>query len=668
MPFTIVIAEKPSLAKDIAQALSFTNKHPERKKGLTIEVGQITIVGAQGHLFSLASAEQYGNEFNFPWRIDPLPVLPDPFVLEPGYERKNGKIVNSDLTKIIKSRLECIKLLLSQTSSVVHAGDPDREGQLIIDDILREFGYQGEIKRLWLHAQTRDGIIDAWKKMKDNSVYANLGLSALARRESDWAIGINATRAYSAIWWKKGNKGVLNVGRVVTPVIGLIVQRENEIRLFKSITHYSLKAEFAIGKHPLICATWVKPAGGVQDGFDVSGEYFIDRARAVAIQQLCQGQSAQVLAVDKGIKREMPPLLLSLTELQKMAGKMGFSPDTTLDAAQSLYEKHKLTSYPRTDCEYAPESERSKVSGVISAIQNNFSGVWQLPPGIDVNLNSRAWDDTKLKEHYAIIPLSTQCSVDTLTATEKTIYRLICRQYIAQFLPDYQYESTSILFEVQSHHFKANGRVPIIEGWRILYGGHTNNPSEQDTLPDVKAGEGGFCPKVDLIESKTEPPKRFTVITLLDAMDKAYKYVTDPKVKAKLKEVEGIGTSATRAATIAKIVRSGFALEEKVGKVISYVPTAKAFQYIQCIPGVLTKPDLTAWFEGKLEELVQGTLSYAKYRQILEKLVNHVIADAKSGASLSKMPSAAEVAHLSAPVKKQRRSSKSPSAQKSRTP
>lgn len=649
---TLVIAEKPSMARDIAAALAqMTGQRVTRNDvcDLCMQVGSISVIGAQGHLFSLASAEQYGSQFAFPWRVEPLPVLPDVFEIEPNFVKKLDKVVNNDLTKSIRKRLSQIETLIKSASRVVHAGDPDREGQLIIDDILRNFGFNGPVARLWLHAQTRDGIEDAWAKMKDNTAHGNLGVAAVARRESDWAIGINTTRAYTAIWWRKGNKGVLNVGRVVTPVVGMIVQRENEIREFKPLQHYSIKAELEFGAFPVFSANWVKPTGEPGNGFDASGKLLLDRDKVDAIRKKCHGKPARVVSADKTKKTEAQPLLLSLTELQKMAAKMGFSPDDTLAAAQSLYDEHKLTSYPRTDCQYAPESERIKVSAVFAAIENNFAGTWQ-PLGIDPSIKSRAWDDSKLAEHYAIIPLATHRSIDALKPIEKSVYRLICRQYLAQFLPLHEYEATALVFEIESEQFRTTGRVPLIEGWRTLYGGNaatkSTDPDSQDNLPNVKAGQAGQCVKTVLVESQTEAPKRFTAITMLEAMEKAYQFVTDPKVKAKLRQVEGIGTAATRAAVITKIVKSGFAEEGRIGKVISYAPTAKAFQYIRCVPGVLAKPDLTAWFEGKLEELANGSLDYARYRVMLGKLVDHTLADAKSGLAMANMPASADVSHL----------------------
>ena len=246
--------------------------------------------------------------------------------------------------------------------------------------------------------QAKQGFIDALKKMRSNTTYANLGVAALARRESDWAIGINATRAYSALWWKKGHKGVLNIGRVVTPVVGMLVQREKDIRNFVSIEHFSLKAQINIKSHSPFWAKWVKPAGQGNPQFDTSGKYLIDKAFIESIRAKCQNKPAEITTANKIKKSDNPPLLLSLTELQKLAARMGYSPDQVLAAAQALYEKHKLTSYPRTECQYAPESEHSKAATVIQAIESNFSDTWTVPPGWSTSLKSRITSLRKFQE------------------------------------------------------------------------------------------------------------------------------------------------------------------------------------------------------------------------------------------------------------------------------
>ena len=664
MSATLIIAEKPSMGRDIADALSHMLGISLRSDGLCQHVGHFTVVGAQGHLFALAAPDEYGEQFHFPWRVEPLPVLPDEFLLEPNFQKEKGKVVNNSLTQSIRARLQKIKELMKAADSVVHAGDPDREGQLIVDDILRQFKFRGPVKRLWLHAQTREGIQDAWRSMKDNLAYANLGVAALARRESDWVIGMNATRAYSALWWKKGHKGILNIGRVVTPLVGMIVQREKDIENFIPLDYFTLRAHINIGQHAPFIANWVKPADeSGRPEFDSTDKLVINRKYLVDIQSKCNGQPAKIIVADVSPKKEHPPLLFSLVELQKMAAKMGYSPDEVLVAAQSLYEKHKLISYPRTECQYAPESEHHKAASVINSILGNFSGTLTIPAGWDVNRKSASWDDKKLAEHFAIIPLTSSCPVSSLSPIERHVYKLVCRQYIAQFFPHFEFMATTLIAQVVDETFKATGRMPTVEGWKALYGGmeaakkKSANPDsdEQDNLPQVRKGDMGKASPIDLESKKTKSPNRFTSITLLEAMERAHLFVTDPKVKAKLKQVEGIGTAATRATIIARSVSTGLACEDRSGKVISYYPSPKAFGYIMCISPSLTKPDLTAWFEGKLDDLAKGQLQYSDYRKMLARLVDHVILAAKNGTALEMMPSPEEMPAVVAVKKKSRR-------------
>jgi DNA topoisomerase-3 len=668
---TLVIAEKPSMGHDIANALAGMLGHAVVNDGLCQHVGPYTVVGARGHLFALCEPEVYGEQFKGYWRIAPLPALPEKFLIEPNFKRKNGRIVEDSNTADIRARIKRIGPLIGRADRVIHAGDPDREGQIIIDDILRYFEFTGPVDRLWLQAQTRSGIEDALNSMKNNTEYANLGISALARRESDWAVGLNATRAFTVCWKSKGHEGVLNVGRVLTPVVGMIVQREKDIENFKPIEHFTLRATITIDGQEPFEALWVKPEGEGLPQFDPSGKLITDRSFVHAIGSACHGAPATIAVADKTKKHQAPPLLFSLIELQKAAAKMGHSPDAVLAAAQSLYSAHKLTSYPRTDCQYAPESEHAKAAQVMKVIGANLAGVMSIAPGWDANRKSGAWNDKKLVEHYAIIPLATSCSVSSLTACERDVYRLICRQYAAQFFPDYEYMASRLVAKVGSEHFKATGKAPLIEGWRVMYGGSASiqkkapDSDEQENLPNVSVGDTGIAKPLKIESSQTAPPKRFTAITMLEAMEKAHQFVTDPKVKAKLKQVEGIGTAATRAAIISGAIAKGFVSEYMEGKVIAYMPTPKAISYIKCMPEQLARPDLTAWFEGKIEELAKGTLEYGAYRVMLARLVDFVLSTTKNGEATKKMPTPQEMPE---PPKTLKRGRAKPSVRTSRSP
>ena len=636
MPRTLVIAEKPAMGRDIANALSKQLGQPVQDAGLGQRVGSITVVGAIGHLLELAEPEQYDQKFAFPWQLETLPCMPEQLRWEPKSKKDKGKKTPD---AGVLARLKYIGEALKSADEVVHAGDPDREGQLIVDNLLRRYRWTGPTKRLWLHAQTEQGIRDAWRQMKSNADQRMLGLSALCRAEADWCVGMNGTRAYSTLWWKRGHKGILNLGRVMTPVIGMIVQREHDIRAFVPVDHFGIVATIEVPGKPPFQATWQRPQDSEgRPEFDPTGTLLLSREFAQTIARACSGKPAK-LQVIRQQKADAPPLLFSLTELQKAAAKLGYSPDAVLQAAQALYETHKLTSYPRTDCQYAPTDQWPKADKTIAAICTNLGQPGQpfkFKAPLDPTVKSAAWDDSKLKEHFAIIPLPVLKPIADLPRRDADIYSLIVRQYVAQFSPKHCYWSTTVLATIEGQLFKATGKTVTSEGWRALFGA---TEEQEDKLPDLQDGSVGVANPVQVKAKKTEPPKRFTSITLLDAMEKAWQFVTEPAIKKRLKQVEGLGTSATRAPLIAKIIQHEFVLETKSGKVITYVPTPKAEVYIKCVPPKLAAPDLTAYFEGLLEDVKEGRMTYENFRAELSKLVLRVVlGSALDGSAIANMP------------------------------
>lgn len=647
----VIVAEKPNMGKDIANALSVKLGKPVTGGGLVQYVGNYAVTAAVGHLFELQAPDAYGPEFAFPWKVEALPVQPDDFIWELKRIKESGKAAGPT-DPGIQARYNNIVALLKNAESCVNAGDPDREGQLIVDLILRDAGWTGPTERLWLNAQTEDGIIDAFGKMKNNNEYENLFKAGEARAQSDWSIGMNGTRAYSNLWWRKGHKGVVNVGRVVTPVVGMIVTRENEIKNFIPTDHYSLMANVTISGKTDFNAAWVRPAS--TPGMDASGKMLIDIKVAKAVLARCNKKPAVISSVTKTPKKERPPLLLCLSDLTKIAARLSYSASDVLAAAQELYDKYKLTSYPRTDCRYAPESMFAKARDVLNIIKGNYGSSWAFKHDVVVGRQSAAFNDAKLEEHFAIIPMGTKCDIGLLPQRERDIYHIIVRHYIAQFCSDYESLSTVILVGVEGETFKATGSIPTNEGWRSLFGGgaaaakNPNDDSIQDNLPNVSIGDKGIADPVTLTKKKTQPPKRFNAITLLEAMENPGQFVTDPEIKKRLKVVSGIGTPATRANVMAKIVSAGFVIEEMVGKLISYVPMPKAFIMVASVPAMITKPDLTAYFESKIEGVLTGEIDVPEFREIMRKMVCALIAPAKDpvkcAAIMAAMPTRDQVA------------------------
>jgi len=652
---TLIIAEKPNMADDIARAIGVMKSSPVTKNGLVFHVGDYRIIGAQGHLFELAEPEYYGDAFKFPWKIDPLPLFPAEFRWELKREKKDKAGSAAGPDKMCKARFDEIQRQLKSANRVIHAGDPDREGQLIVDIILREAKWKGPTDRLWLHAQTEPGIISAMKNIRPNSERLNTFHAAECRAEADWVIGMNSTRAYTALWWEKGHKrGVINVGRVITPLVGMIVAREEAIKNFVPTNHFSLSAIITIPGKGEFKANWVRPADQVE-GMDPTGKMLIDKSVVQAIQKTCDQKPATITKMDKVPKKEPPPLLFNLLELQKAAAGLGYSPAETLEGAQQLYDKYKLVSYPRGDCQYAPESKLAEVRDVLNTAKANLGDRWDFSHDVDVKRKPRSFNDAKLTEHFAILPLPTRCDISTLSKRESELYYLILRQYIAQFCSDSETISTVIEANIGDHAFKATGSIPVSLGWKSVFPTSEKKQKSTDSkeelvdkLPNVSVGDTGTADPVSIESKKTTPPVRYTAATILDAMAEVWKLVTNPEIKKRLKDIEGLGTPATRDAMIEKAIESNFIVTEQIKKVITYIPTKKAYAIVKMLPKLIIEPDLTAFMEGKLEGIVRGETTPQEFKNILYSMVNKIIGPTKDAALrtsiLAAMPSPEDIA------------------------
>ena len=632
MSYTLVIAEKRNLALDIARAL---NIRTDSATGY-VDGGKIRISWASGHLLQQADAHEYDPKYRY-WEIRDLPVCPDKFLM---VVKRDTKTKNTDANA--QRQIGVLASLLKGAANVVNAGDPDREGQIIVDELLTYLGNRLPTKRLWLHAQTNEGIQDAWRSMKDNQEWLPLSHAAQCRSELDWLIGINCTRGYTKLWQEKQNVGVLNVGRVKSPTIGLVVLRELEIRNFKPTDFFFVRAQ-CVHPNGQFLAKWVPQAKEPPD-FDESGR-LINKARAEQVIAATKGKQGKVKSVVSVPKKNGPPLLLSLGELQKIANKMGLSPDRTLECAQSLYNEYKLTTYPRTTCRYAPVVEHAKAPGILAAVRQNYGD--KFPYGhkeTNPAVKSATWNDSKLEAHFAIMPTNERRTVASLPRDEALVYGIIVQHYCAQFMPWYEYTTTTVTVDCNNHDFQAQGSTPTKLGWREIFGGA---PIEKDAddepvqpMPVVKMGDMVNISKVYLDAQKTSPPSRYTEGTLLDAMENAHRYVTDPKVKKTIKDVGGIGTAATQGETIKSIIREGFVGLEKKGKNEYLFPTPKANAYYQAIPAQLAKVDFTAWFEDRLTAVAKREMSPEVFRQNAAAFVHKLVEGMRDGSVLAKMPTA----------------------------
>ena len=591
----LFIAEKPSLARAIADALPGQQK----KRASFIECGRDDVVAwCAGHILALAEPEAYAPEYKA-WRLEHLPI-------SPGEWR---------LTVTARELLQTIRSLLPKASRVVHAGDPDREGQLLVDEVLQFLGYKGPVDRLLISDLTPAAVRKALGDLRPNAKFRGLYEAALARQRADWLYGINLTRLYTILGRAGGYDGVLSVGRVQTPLLGLIVRRDSEIEDFKPRPYYIVRAAVRAGDAHCI-ATW-QPAEGSPDVVDDTGRP-INGQHAAAVRATVAGRSGQVTTCSRGKKSEPPPLPYSLPDLQVDAGKrLGLGPKQTLEACQSLYETHRMLTYPRSDCPYLPEGQHPQAIAVMAAIATNIPALVPAASAADRSQRSRAWNDKKVTAHHAIIPTVVAKPIADLTPIERGIYNLVARRYLAQFHSAFEYDETKIELAIEGECFRAAGRQTVAEGWRALIprveaDEDRRAPEDEETSdppPLLREGEEIACTDVTIAAQQTVAPKRFTEASLIQAMTGIARYVQDPKIKQVLRETDGIGTPATQAAIIQTLFDRSF-IERRRRQVVS-TPIGRAL--IEVLPEVATRPDLTALWEAAMRRIADGQLPLSQF-------------------------------------------------------
>ncbi|HTA20804.1 MAG TPA: DNA topoisomerase III [Polyangia bacterium] len=548
-----------------------------------------------GHILELAEPDAYRPEYKT-WTIEHLPIAPDKWKLA---------VSAPDLFKTIKS-------LLPKAHEVVNAGDPDREGQLLVDEVLEHLSYRGPVSRILVSDLNPAAVRKALGALQPNAKFRGLYDSARARQRADWLYGLNLTRLYTVLGRAGGHDGILSVGRVQTPLLGLIVRRDLEIEGFTPKPYYVLSADVR-SSGGTFRATWIPrdDAGAAVD----AEKRLVDPVRAQALVARCSGQRGRVVKSSREKKAEAPPLPYSLADLQVDAGKrLGLTPKQTLDACQALYETHRLTTYPRSDCQYLPEGHFAQAPSVLAAVAENAPALAELAHAVTPASRSKAWNDTKVTAHHAIIPTPVSRASASLSPTESGIYELIARRYIAQFYPAFEFNQTQIEIDVADERFGASGRQPIAEGWRRVISSAAADVDEAEapddaaaaklTLPLLQEREEVQIHRVDVAEKKTTPPKRFTDATLVQAMTGIARFVTDPKIKKMLRETDGIGTPATQAAIIQTLYDRDF-IAKKGRQIIS---TSVARALIQILPSVATTPDMTALWEAAMKRIAAGEM------------------------------------------------------------
>ncbi|MBB1434300.1 DNA topoisomerase III [Pseudoalteromonas sp. SG43-6] len=594
----LFIAEKPSLARALAEALP----KPLKKKDGYIEATNGDIVTwCIGHLLEQASPEFYDEKYK-KWVIQDLPIIPTQWQLKPKSQTKK--------------QLTVIKKLIKQANIIINAGDVDREGQILVDEVIN---YCGATKSKITNAQrclisdmNEAAVKKAVNNLKPNKDYIPLAVSALARARADWLYGLNMTRLCTLQGQKSGYQGVLSIGRVQTPILGLIVNRDIEIKNFVSKSFYEVIANLETEQGIKYQGKW-KPSAACEPYMDNENRV-VSKPLAMNVIERINGQSGKVVKVIEDKKKQQAPLLFSLSALQILAAKaFGMSAKKTLDVCQQLYEKHKLITYPRSDCQYLPTEHLNDVQSVIKAISTVSSKSSNIIKDADLSIKSRVWNDSKVGAHHAIIPTARNKATGSLSTDEQNIYELVARQYIAQFYPAFEFLDKQIHTEISAGLFISKQKDIVINGWKDLFPTSVKNKEASEfssiNLPNVAVGELVQCLKGDLIERNTTPPKYFTDATLLGALTGISRFVTDAAIKKALRETDGLGTEATRAGIIELLFNREYLT--KKGKEIH--ATEVGIKLITALPKQISQPDMTAMWESQLESISTKSMSYQSF-------------------------------------------------------
>lgn len=604
----LFIAEKPSVGKAIAEALGKTKSD----KGYCETKSGDVVTWCFGHLMELATPDVYlpddvpttksGSKV---WREQDLPIVPDRWKIQ----------VKADC----KAQFNVIKKLAqkSNITTIVNCGDPDREGQLLVDEILSFIGNKKPVLRYWASAVDSASVKKALSLLESNEKFVGMRYAALGRSHADWLIGMNATRAFTLASRRSGNGSLLSVGRVQTPTLNLVATRDNEIKKFKPQTYYVFKGNFK-GENKTFTATLQFSEN--QQGLD-SEKRLVDVNAARVLQQKVSGcKKAKVTSFETKKKEKNAPLVYSLASIQAEANaKYGYSAEQILNICQALYEKYKLTTYPRSDCEYLPTVQHQDAAKVLRALYSFHTELKSTISKTNPTLKSKVWNDSKITAHHGIIPTQQVGNLSELKDDERKVYMLIVKRYLSQFFPPAKLLATTIKMDVSGEVFACKGSVIVENGYLAVYGGE-DDTAEQDkddekedaqSLPKLSAGEIVDVLQVSPVTAQTKPPASFTEGTLIKAMQNIYNFVPDGPFKKVLKDGDGIGTSATRASIIAELKKKGF-LELK-GKKIKATPVG--IKLLSELPDLCKNPVLTAMFESQLKLVESGKITYKQFEE-----------------------------------------------------
>ncbi|MFT5852560.1 MAG: DNA topoisomerase-3 [Colwellia sp.] len=610
----LFIAEKPSLARAIVDVLP----KPHKKNDGYIEAGNGDVVTwCIGHLLEQAPPEDYDIKYK-KWVVEHLPIIPEQWKLKP--KPKTRK------------QLTVIKRLIKQADTIVNSGDVDREGQILVDEAISFSGASKSKIDNALRCLITDMNFNAVKKavdnLKPNKNYIPLAVSALSRARADWLYGLNMTRLCTLQGQKSGYQGVLSIGRVQTPILGLVVNRDIEIENFISKPFYEVLAHITTKNGEKYQGKW-KPSKACEPFMDEE-KRILSKKLAENVVNRINDKPAKIEKVTQDKKQQVAPLPFSLSGLQISAAKaFGMSAKQVLDICQQLYEKHKLITYPRSDCQYLPTEHLNDVPAVTNAMSNVSEKLADMLKNADLKKRSRAWNNKKVSAHHAIIPTAKNNPTGALSNDEAKIYEIISRQYIAQFYPNFEYMDKQIDTIIDGGLFISKQKDIIKNGWKDLF--PSSNKSKDNSefsaikLPNVIAGDCVHCLHGELVEKNTSPPKYFTDATILGALTGIARYVTNAEIKKLLRDTDGLGTEATRAGIIELLFKRQFLVRK--GKDIRATEIGK--KLITSLPVQISQPDMTALWESQLESISNKTLNYQFFIKGVEKNLQQLILEVK---------------------------------------
>ena len=602
---TLVLAEKPSVARDIARVLG------AREKGENCLIGKDYVVTwALGHLVTLKEPQEMDERYTH-WKKEDLPILP---------ARMETKVI-----KKTKSQFLAVKKWMNdkETGDIICATDSGREGELIFRYIYEQAGCRKPVRRLWISSMTDEAIRAGFDSLRPSADYDALYASARCRADADWLIGMNATRAYTIRY------GVLlSIGRVQTPTLSMLVKRRREIDAFVPQVYYLVNADFGDYKGVYI---------------DAKGEKKIATEEvAQAIAARVRGQQASVLEATREHKSLPPPLLYDLTTLQREANaQFGFTAKKTLETAQKLYEQHKLLTYPRTDSRYLSHDMLGKVQSTLAAYDGALQPLGEKALQYGVRMSKRIFDDAKLTDHHAIIPTGKKAANLSLTADERRLYEMVAKRLAAVFYPNYEYDALRVITACGQDRFLSTGQTVTQEGWKAVYAGEQasgarrggKKKEDEQPLPDLHPGDERVCRDAKVAQDQTKPPKEYNDASILLDMEHAGRQIEDEELREQMKDC-ALGTPATRAAIIERLISVGYV--SRKGK--NLTATEKGIHLIEAVPPEIASPETTGRWERALAEIARGSDGERRFREGIARLTAFLVQNASGAPDVAFAP------------------------------